>query len=31
MKKVRAVSFYNEQEKGSSIGLYNEQNVASVC
>ena len=31
MKKVRAVSLYNEQEKGSSIALYNEQDVASVC
>lgn len=31
MKKVRAVSLYNEQEKGSSIGLYNEQDVVSVC
>ena len=31
MKKVHVVSLYNEQEKGSSIGLHNEQDVASVC
>lgn len=27
MKKVHVVSLYNEQEKDSSIGLYNEQDV----